>query len=201
MGRRVFETIGADWRGWPPSEKRVTKTTVYLPQQVAADFRERRGLMDHFEFMASNGWVEIVELEDGSSVDLDGCRVTPVRLAEEYVYCFLLESDGKRVLIAPDELNGWTPPGHVRGLDLAVVPAGIAEHHPLTGERRIDADHPVLRFEATFAETQEIIGALRARRVVLSHIEEMDRLSHDEWLEIGERYGVEIAFDGLVLDV
>ena len=82
MGRRVFETIGADWRTWPPEAKRVLRTTVYLPQQVAADFRGYLGLWDHFAFMAERCYVDVVELEDESVVREDNYSVTPWRLAE-----------------------------------------------------------------------------------------------------------------------
>ena len=43
---------------------------------------------------------------------------------------------GKRVLIAMDETHGWTPPD-LGPLDLAVLPVGVFEHHPYTGERMI----------------------------------------------------------------
>lgn len=201
MGRRVFETIGADWRGWPPEQKQTRTTRIYLPQQVAQDFRERRGLWEHFAYMGGQGWVEVVEVADGEVVELGNYTVQPWRLAEDYVYCFLVVGDGKRLLLAPDELNGWSPPPDLRGVDLAVLPMGVCERHPLTGERRIHPEHEVLRLEATFVETLEIARQLEAKRVVLSHIEEMDGLSHDEWLDVGCHHGVEIAYDGLLLEV
>ena len=39
MGRRVWETRNGDFRTWPREAKRPLVTDVYLPQQVAADFR------------------------------------------------------------------------------------------------------------------------------------------------------------------
>lgn len=203
MGRRVWETRNSDFRGWPPEAKDVLTTRIYLPQQVAADFRTWLGLWDHFEFMAANGWVELVELSDGDEVEIDGWTFRPFRLAEDYVYAFVVEGEGKRVLLAPDETNGWEPPADVRGVDLAVIPMGICEHDPLTGVRRIDAEHPALRFEATFEETVAIVERLDARRVVLAHVEEIDGLSHDDLAEVAARHGggFEFAHDGMVLEV
>ena len=203
MGRRVFESLNADFRAWP---RRVRGTTrVFLPQQVAVDFRARLGLWEHLIFMADNGWLEIVELADGESVDLNGVAVTPFRLAEDYVYAFLLEGGGRRLMLAPDELKGWSPPRWVRGTDLAVIPMGICEHDPFTGERRIAADHPVLRVEATLPETIEIVRSLDAERVVLTHIEEIDGLSYDDLLRLEERLrgdglAVSFAWDGMVIE-
>jgi phosphoribosyl 1,2-cyclic phosphate phosphodiesterase len=83
---------------------------------------------------------------------------------------------------------------------------GICEHHPLSGERRIDPEHPILRFEATFAETLEVVDALAAERVVLSHVEEIDGLSYDDLLVLEERLRaqgrpVTFAWDGLSVEV
>jgi phosphoribosyl 1,2-cyclic phosphate phosphodiesterase len=199
LGRRVFESLNAEFRAWPRQVRGTTR--VYLPEQVATDFRERLGGWEHLEFMAGRGWIEVVELADGETLELDGASIMPFRVAEDYVYAFLLEADGRRLLVAPDELRGWSPPDWVLEVDAAVLPMGVCEHHPFTGERRIPADHPVLRFEATFAETLEIVAALGARRVVLSHIEELDGLSHDELVELGRRHGVEFAWDGMLFEV
>lgn len=198
MGRRVWETRNGDFRSWPPEAKRQQATDVYLPQQVAADARRFLGLRDHLEFMASRGWVRLHELADGDEVQLDGVAVRPFRLAEDYVYAFELRERDRRVLLALDELKGWTPPPDVRGCDLAVLPMGICEHHPLTGERRIHVDHPLLRCEATFDETLAIVAALGARQVVLSHIEEMDGLTVGDLARLEERLdgSVRFAFDG-----
>lgn len=197
LGRRVFEALNADFRSWPPIARGTTP--VYVPEQVAADFRARE-IWEHFEFMAERGWVDVVELGDDDSVRVGEVEIRPFRLAEDYVYAFVFESAEKRLLLAPDELNGWSPPEWVRGVDLAVIPAGITEFDPFTGERRIDAEHPVLRSEATFDETLEIVAQLGARRVVLTHIEEGE-LSYDDLLELGSRHGVEFAYDGLLLEV
>jgi phosphoribosyl 1,2-cyclic phosphate phosphodiesterase len=206
MGRRVWETRNGDFRAWPREAKRQEATDVYLPQQVAADFRVRLGAMAHLEFMESRGWVAVHELADGDTVELGGVVVRPFRLAEDYVYAFELTGNGRRLLLAMDELNGWTPPAEVRGCDLAVLPMGICEHDPLTGERRIHPEHPILRFEATFPETLEIVDALEAARVVLGHVEEMDGLGYDDLLRLQEQLRaagrpVTFAYDGLAVEV
>lgn len=206
MGRRVWETRNGDFRTWPREAKRQQATDVYLPQQVAADFRVRLGAMAHLEFMESRGYVRVRELADGETVELGGVTVRPFRLAEDYVYAFELTGRGRRLLVAMDELNGWTPPAELAGCDLAVLPMGICEHDPLTGERRIHPEHPILRFEATFAETLAIVDALGAARVVLGHVEELDGLTFDDLLRLqGQlRTGgrpVTFAFDGLVVEV
>jgi len=65
--------------------------------------------------------VRVQELAEGDTIELGGTTITPIRLAEDYVYAFLFEGDGVRVLIAMDELNGWMPTDLGR-LDLAYLP-------------------------------------------------------------------------------
>jgi phosphoribosyl 1,2-cyclic phosphate phosphodiesterase len=206
MGRRVFETRNGDFRTWPPAAKRNKVTDVYLPEQVADDFRVWLGGMAHLEFMQQRGWVRVHELADGDTVTIDGVEIRPFRLAEDYVYAFELRDGSRRLLLAPDETNGWVPPDEVRGVDLAVIPMGICEHDVFTGDRRIDAAHPILAVEATFEETLGIVGELEAGRVVLSHIEEMDTLSYDDLLRLEERLRAEgrdvtFAYDGMTIAV
>jgi phosphoribosyl 1,2-cyclic phosphate phosphodiesterase len=204
-GRRVLEEINIDWRAWPRAAR--STTDVYLPAQVAADFRGQLGIWDHFEYMQTAvGTVAVHELADGEDFRLGETTVHPFRLAEDFVYAFLLEEAGRRVLIAPDELLGWSPAEDVRGVDVAVLPMGIAEFHPLSGERLIHEDHVMLKLEATFGETLEIVRQLDARRVYLTHVEEMDQLGYDELREVGSRLRrdglpVEFAFDTLVVEV
>lgn len=206
MGRRVWETRNADFRSWPPEVKRTRTTDVYLPEQVAADMRTHLGGWEHLSFMESQRWVRVHVVPDGEMVTVGSVEIRPFRLAEDYVYAFELRTETRRLLVAPDELNGWSPPEELRGCQLAILPMGICEHDPLTGERRIHPDHPILHAEATFAETLEIVDTLGADRVVLTHIEEMDGFTLDS-LEVLERRlresgrRVEFAWDGLQVAV
>jgi phosphoribosyl 1,2-cyclic phosphate phosphodiesterase len=204
MGRRVWESVGGhDFRRWPPVPGSRRATDVYLPQQVAADFDVRLGAREHFEFLESRGFVRLCELRDGETVEFGGVTIRPFRLHEDYVYAFELSGGGKRLLLAMDELHDWVPPAELRGVDLAVLPMGLSEHDPFTGERRIHESHPVLRFEATFEQTLGIVDALGARRVVLGHVEEVDGLGFDDLKRLEAAIGrnVTFAWDTMLVDV
>ena len=199
MGRRVWESLNFDARTWPPHHR---TTDIYLPAQVSLDFRERLGSWDHLQFLEQTGIVRLHTVDDGDAVMIDGVTITPIRLAEDYVYAFLIERDDTRILLAMDELHGWTPPADLGPLDLAVLPIGVFAHHPLTGERLIAADHPVLREEATFDDTIAIARRLNVREVIFSHIEASDELGHDTLLAVATQLRADglpatIAFDGL----
>lgn len=202
MGRRVWE-MNQDWRQWPPQNH---CTPIYIPEQVAADFHSYLGTWHHLSFMESQGLISIQVLKDGTSFQVGTTTITPIRLAEDFVYAFLFQDSGRRILVVADELNGWNPPPEVQGVDLAVLPIGIMEYHPLTGQRQIPADHPVLKSEATFEQTLEIAHRLNARQIAFTHFEEPDGLSYDDHQTLahrlgGEGFNVIMAHDTLVLDV
>jgi phosphoribosyl 1,2-cyclic phosphate phosphodiesterase len=202
-GRRVWETMNGDWLRWPPNHHR---TTIYLPQQVAQDFRTYLGAWEQFMYLQRFGVVQVIELTDGDIVTRGETQIRPFRLAEDYVYAFLFEQDGTRVLIAPDELFGWEPPAEVRGVDLAVIPMGLTRIHPLTGAQVIPDNHPVLKAEATFSQTLDIVRKLDAKRVIMTHIEEAVRLSYDDLLRLeaklhADGYPITFAYDTMLVEV
>ncbi|HZU20400.1 MAG TPA: MBL fold metallo-hydrolase [Gaiellaceae bacterium] len=199
QGRRMFDARNVDWRTWPPDRREQETTPIYVTEHVAADFRSYIGIWEHLEFMATFAQtVELHVVPDDEPIQLDDVTVTPIRLAEREVDAFLFEGDDRRMLIAMDELNNWRPPDLGR-LDLVVLPFGIREVDPFTGERLIDAAHPVLAAEATYADTLEIVRALDAECVVLTHFEHDDAPSHDDLVRLGERDGWTPAYDGLVV--
>ena len=178
MGRRVWE-MNKDWRGWPPRDR---QSDIYLPQQVAADFRERLGSWENFEFLAAQNLVRMHVLQDGEAFTLGKTRILPVRLAADYVYAFLLEEEGKRVLIAPDELVGWDPPQTVRGLDLLCCRgrAGVRPlHRRAHGPRR--ASRPGLR-----PPGPALWNRASCRRVIMTPREPFG-LSHDDLQRLGAK--------------
>ena len=130
MGRRVWETRNGDFRTWPREAKRPLVTDIYLPEQVAADFRTWLGGMAHLEFMRDRGWIRIHELRDGETVEIGGVTIRPFRLAEDYVYAFELvrgrdapaRRDGRaQRLVAAGRRAGLRPRGAPDG-DLRVRP-------------------------------------------------------------------------------
>ncbi len=206
MGRRVWETRNIDLRGYPAENDR---TNIFLPAQVAQDFPERLGLQEHFEFMTRQGTVQVIELQDGISVELSGVDITPFRLAEDYVYAFVLADDQTKMLLAPDELHGWSPemaPLDLTNLDLAVLPMGVTEFDVFTGERLIHPEHRVLELEMTFARTLDVVRALGARHTILTHIEEMEQLSYDDLKRLERSpelssLNITFAWDTMIVDV
>ncbi|MGF1505849.1 MAG: MBL fold metallo-hydrolase [Anaerolineae bacterium] len=179
MGRRVWETMNLDALNWPPDS---SITDIYLPEQVAADFKERLGGWEHLMYLQERlRVVRVHTVPDGEPILLYGVTVRPFRLAEAYVYAFILEQAGKRLLLAPDELFGWSPPADLGSLDLAVLPMGIPKRNPLTGAPIVADEHPIFSFEASYEQTLDMVRGIDADRVILTHIEERFGMRYDDF--------------------
>jgi phosphoribosyl 1,2-cyclic phosphate phosphodiesterase len=196
-GRRVWESRNFDFRSWPPS---FETTPLYVPERVWADFEANYGLADQFRFMERQGTVKVVQVAGGVPFSIGDYQVTPDPARRGERDAFLFEGDGSRVLVAMDETHGWSPPD-LGPLDVAVLPIGVFEHHPYTGERLIPEEfcRPPVK-KTRYPQALEMARVLGARRTLLSHVEEMDKLSHDELVRLGDADGWQPAFDGMLIE-
>ena len=197
LGRRVWECNFDPLNGSYASRS----TTVYVPDRVCEDMKQYHGTWGNLEYLQSRGAIRLVVVKDGERIKVGNCYVTPFSLPEQYVFAFLVETPLKKALIAPDELFGWDGCSSLLdNLDLAILPMGILETNPLTGARRLAEGYPKRIREATFEETLEIAERIKARRTVLSHIEEPDEVSFDDLRKIAAHVStthsrVEFAYD------
>jgi len=162
--------------------------------------------MPQLEYLQSIRLIAIHELTDGEQIQVHGVTITPIRLAEDYVYAFLFNDGQRSALIVMDETFRWVPPSDLKGLDLVVLPMGVVDVDPRTGARRIPVDHPVLKAEATFNDTVKLAIELGAKRTILSHGEEPVGFGHDELQTLAREFSVKIpnlsvAWDGLIVEV
>lgn len=202
-GQRFWETRNADFRHWPPQN---ICTPIYIPANSLPDF-EKFGVMEPMRYKQRMGYVEVHVFDE--PIELNGWRISTFPVQEEYVSAFLFEEveGDRRALICMDELYGWTPPEHVRGVDLLVLPKGLDDVHPFTGEQIIPLEHPVLKSEATFHQTLEMVAAIAPVQTIFMHIEEIDPLGPPRYEELAamlerERgWNVTFAWDGLVVEL
>lgn len=201
MGRRVFEMLNWDLQG---DNNRCT--AIYVPEAVQKDMKRHLGTWTHLDYMQSLGVVELNIIAPGDSVEIDGYVITPEPLAHEYVFAYTVEHDGKRVWIAMDELHRWEPRAEHQEFDAAFLPSGVCEFHPLTGERRLQADDSVLGTEMRYERTLEVIREMAPKQAILIHLDEPDGITYDDALALSSQYKAQglpitLSWDGLIVDV
>ena len=106
-----------------------------------------------------------------------------------------------------DEMKNWNPGVKIlnKKYNTVYVPFGVFDVNPITKERMIDGEHPILEDEHTINETIEIIKKLNADVFVLSHIEEPDNISYKLGEQLSKYYTkklrkqIIVAYDGLMI--
>jgi phosphoribosyl 1,2-cyclic phosphate phosphodiesterase len=204
LGCRVFE-LNRDWFGYPPHPR---TTQVYLPQQVAKDAREQLGFYNSLMWYQRWRWVNVNEMRDGDTLTLNGACVTPLRLAQDLAYAFLIQQENKRALIVPDEVHGWQPPSEAHDVDVLVITTGLFACDPISGAQRWHPDHPILRFEPSFEDVLHIVEQIAPRRTCFTHLEVVNMPDDDalrvlaRQLSALKKYGeVTFAYDTLKVEV
>jgi len=203
LGYRTWWSLNYDFRHVCPNHR---TTPIYLPEQVAIDFRSHLGIWQQLSLLQEQGMVKLVIIKDGDSINVSGVKITPFQLAEKGIHGFLFTEGSYRVLVVMDDMFQWKPSRELMGVDLAILPMGVAEFNPLTDERRMGKKHPVLIDEATFDDTLSVVRRLKAKQVILSHIEEHDGLSYNDLEVLSERLrnkrlNVKFAFDSMQIRV
>jgi len=199
MGRRVLEQLNMDWLD---REKRRL-TEVWLPTWVREDFRKRLGLEDHFEFFERIGIARIHEVNEGERFRIEDLTVRPLRMPQPGLTAYILEREGKRIVLSLDDTKDWKPTAEFSRPDLLVLEMGWFETDS-QGSRIIPAGHFVRNEEASFEETLDLVEQINPRRTVLTHIEQLWARSYDDYLDLEKKYQdrrIQFAYDGLRVEI
>lgn len=202
MGRRVWEMH----KDWGSNGKPTHCTRLLITGKVIEDFKSHLGTWEDLMFYERQGLVEIRTLGSSERALLKDIWLSVIALANGSMFGLQLDEAGKRVILIPDELEGWSPQPEHKGADLAILPMGICEINPLTGERNFPPNSPTLSSECTFEATLKIVKELKAKRTILSHIDEPEGLSYEDLCLLeaklqGEGIPVEFAYDGMILEI
>ena len=193
MGRRVLEQLNLNLR-----KRTKAITDVWLPSWVRDDFRKMLGLEDHFEFFEKMGIVRIHEFAEGEAIKLGNTTVKAFRMAQPGLASYLVHQNGKRIVLALDEIKDWNPGSELLEPDVLVLETGWFEHDK-KGEQIIPTGHWIRKSEASFEETLERVEKVNPHLAVATHIEELNGRSYADYLELEKKYKkyrLRFAYDG-----
>ncbi|TMI07502.1 MBL fold metallo-hydrolase [Candidatus Bathyarchaeota archaeon] len=193
MGRRVLEQLDLNLR-----ERTKTITDVWLPSWIREDFRKMLGLEDHFQFFEKMGIVRIHEFGEDEAIKLGNTTVKAFRMTQPGLASYLFHWNGKRVVLALDEIKEWNPGSELLEPDVLVLETGWFEKDK-QGKQIIPVGHWIRKSEASFDETLELVQKVNPRLAIATHIEELNGRSYADYLELEKRfrkYRLRFAYDG-----
>jgi len=156
------------------------------------------GLEDHFEFFERMEIVRIHEFEEGEAIKLGDATVKAFRMTQPGLASYLVHLNGKRVVLALDEIKDWNPGSELLEPDVLVLETGWFEYDK-QGEQIIPTGHWIRKSEASFEETLELVQKINPRLAIATHIEELNGRSYSDYLELEKRfkkYKLRFAYDG-----
>ncbi len=157
------------------------------------------GLEDHFQFFVKMGIVQIHEFGEGEAIRLGNATVKAFRMTQPGLASYLVHQDGKRVVLALDEIKDWNPGSELLEPDVLVLETGWFEHDK-QGEQIIPTGHWIRKSEASFNETLELVEKINPRLAIATHIEELNGRSYADYVELEKKYKknrLQFAYDGL----
>jgi len=156
------------------------------------------GLEDHIQFFVKMGIVRIHEFEEGEAIKLGNASMKAFRMNQPGLASYLVHLNGKRVVLALDEIKDWDPGSELLEPDTLVLETGWFERDK-QGEQIIPTDHWIRKSEASFEETLEVVQKINPRLAIATHIEELNGRSYADYLELEKRfkkYRLRFAYDG-----
>jgi phosphoribosyl 1,2-cyclic phosphate phosphodiesterase len=157
------------------------------------------GLEDHFQFFEKMGIVKIHEFGEGEAIKLSNATVKAFRMTQPGLASYLVQLDGKRIVLALDEVKDWNPKSELMEPDVLALETGWFERDK-QGEQIIPTGHWIRQSEASFKETLELVQKINPRLAIATHIEELNGRSYTDYLELEkkyEKYRLRFAYDGL----
>lgn len=154
------------------------------------------------EYYEKSGLIEAIELANETPFKIRNFTITPFEIKTTYNYSttFLIQAKGKRVVYAPCDVKPFPMNLGLKNLDVLLLGSFHLEG-PLKEGITIPSNNP-LRVELfSPKEIQELAEKLDAKRTILIHIEEEWGKSFDDYKQIALEYDLEVAYDGMQIEI
>lgn len=204
LGLRTLQPLGIEEK--PIDSWFGDRPTLVMSQATYDKIIEENSSIKH---LAENWSEKIKILNDGDRMQIGELTVKSIG-AEIYpgegneIFSFLIEKDGKKALISPDE-NKFLNISELPELDLWIRETGLFERDP-EGNRTMteEAWKEDIELEITFEETLDQIRESKAKKAVLTEIEEIFQRSFDDYKNLEKEYedlNLKFAYDGMKISL
>ncbi|MCD6297748.1 MAG: hypothetical protein J7M30_11390 [Deltaproteobacteria bacterium] len=198
-GFRVVEQISLDFRTWRSyPEKQIQ---LILPEAIGERVRNIQSSYGPvIDFYVNSGFVKYKAFREKITVGSIQITAIPVDRGDQTAFIYVFEKEKVRLVYAPCDIKPFPEDREeVQGADLLVIQPGIFEdglkhgfHYP--------EDHISRTTLYTFEETMALAGRIKAKNILLIHLEEYWNRSHDDYLSLQENFdNVRFAYDGMRL--
>jgi phosphoribosyl 1,2-cyclic phosphate phosphodiesterase len=199
MERMYKFWLGMSIKGKPP----INKVKICATSKVMEDLKSigyRGG--SFFQYYEKYGLIETIELTEGKSFKIKELVITPFEVQTTYNVStvFLIQEKDKRVIYAPCDVKPFPENSELENLDLLIIGSFHLEG-PLKEGIIIPPNNP-LRLELfSLNELEELAKKLKAKRTLVTHIEEEYGKGFDEYKLLENEYNLKFTYDGMRIEI
>jgi len=200
FGMRIVERMYKFWldmfvRGSKP-KKKVKVCAVHEVMEDLKSIGYRGG--SFFAYYEKSGLIETLELKDEEEFKIGSFRITPFEVQTTYnpSTVFLIQKNGKRVVYAPCDVKPFPKSPQLESLDLLIIGSFHLEG-PLKEGIAIPRENELRRELFSPTEIQELATRLKAKRTIVTHIEEEWGKNYDGYRNLEKQYNLLFAYDGM----
>lgn len=204
FGMRIVERMYKFWLDmFVHGKKPRNKAKVCAASKVMEDLKSMGYKGGTFlQYYEKSGLIDPVELESKKPFCIGSVKVTPFETLTTYCYStvFLIQEGRKRVVYAPCDVKPFPETTDMENLDLLII-GSFHPEGPLKEGLTISRNNPLRKELFSLEEITELAGRLKAKKTMITHIEEEWGKTYDEYKQLEDEYDLEFAFDGLKLNI
>lgn len=178
LGCRIIETLRSKQSNKEP-------INIYMPDSKIDVILNKDNSL--FSFYKNNNYCRLIE--PNNIYKINSIIITKIKLLNNFSYAYLIESNKKRVLYCPCHSMHLPISSILYNLDLLIMGLGYVN----------SISKNVTNFER---DCLRIIRELKPKKTIFTHIEEIDNLSYDDYLELEKEYrNCLFSYDGMKISI
>jgi phosphoribosyl 1,2-cyclic phosphate phosphodiesterase len=204
FGMRIVERMYKFWLDMCVKEKPPSnKVKICATDKVMEDLKSmgyRGG--SFFEYYEKYDLIEATNLTEGKPFKIRGLAITPFEVETTYDVStvFLVQQKGKKVIYAPCDVKPFPEKPELENADLLTIGSFYLDG-PLKEGIIIPPNNP-LRLELfSIGELQELSKKLKAKKTLVTHIEEEWGKGFDEYKQLEKECNLRFAYDGMRIGI
>lgn len=201
LGMRIMEQLRLEWLDFFVGIKPENPITVYAQPDIMQDLNAIRSkygsLLTYYESM---GLIKRSTVE--RELEIADIKITLIQIAKDKaVSVFVFESKGKKLIYAPCDCIPFPNDELLFDADMLVM-GNTFIGDVLKNDTFIADNHPLRKELHSFEEALKIKEHLRAKNLVITHLEEEWGKSFDDYKELEKGYtDVYFAYDGMKIEL
>jgi len=201
-GMRIVEEITSEWNNkFPFILKNHNKPMkVFIPEVIKATIMGIKSPNGSwFKYFEYKNFVKLNFFPLDKSININNISIISKKIYNE-TSCYIIKNKGKKLVYMPCDVKPYVTHDFLLNTDLFIV--GSPFFKSRNGIKNIPNNHKLREELFSMEEIIELINKFNIKKTIITHIEEMWRLTYDDYIEIEKKYkqyNIKFSFDGMKL--